>query len=100
MRDYIIKATAANGTIRAVAAVTTDIVSKAREIHGLSPVASAALGRTLTAAAMMSKELKGEKNILTLQIKANGPLGGIVTVSDSNANVRGYVYNPGRLPAP
>lgn len=93
-KDYIIRATAAKGTVRAFAAVTTGLVEKASEIHGLSPIATAALGRTLTAAAMMSKMLKGEKDKLTIQIKGDGPLGGIVVVSDSNANVRGYVNNP------
>ena len=94
MKDHVVRATAAEGMVRAFAAVTTDTVREARELHGLSPVASAALGRTLTGAALMSKMLKGEKDTLTLQIRGDGPLGGIVTVSDSHANVRGYVYNP------
>jgi molecular chaperone Hsp33 len=94
MKDYIVRATAAEGMVRAFAADTTGIVSEARRIHNLSPVASAALGRTLTAAALMSTTLKGEKDKLTIQIKGEGPLGGIVVVSDSYANVRGYVYNP------
>lgn len=94
MNDYIVTASAAEHTIRAFAAVTTDMVRRAREVHGLSPVASAALGRTLTAAAMMSKLLKGDRGSLTIQIKGEGPLGGIVAVTDSKADVRGYVYNP------
>lgn len=94
MKDYIIRATAAEGTVRAFAAVTTELVNKASAIHGLSPIATAALGRTLTAAGMMSKMLKGEKDKLTIQIKGDGPLGGIVVAADSMANVRGYVHNP------
>lgn len=94
MEDYIVSATAAGGTVRAFAASTTNMVREAKEVHGLSMVASAALGRTLTAGAVMSKMLKGEKDTLTIQIKGDGPLGGIVVVSDSKANIRGYVYNP------
>lgn len=94
MKDYIVRATAAQGTIRAFAATTTEMVNKALRIHGLSPIATAALGRTLTAAGMMSRMLKSEKDKLTIQIKGDGPLGGIVVCSDSRANVRGYVHNP------
>ncbi|PYG88173.1 molecular chaperone Hsp33 [Ruminiclostridium sufflavum DSM 19573] len=94
MNDYIVRVTAAEGTVRAFASVSTELVEKARLVHGLSPIAASALGRTLTAVAMMSKMLKGEKDKLTIQIKGNGPLGGIVVASDSNANVRGYVDNP------
>ena len=94
MEDYVIRATAGEGTIRAFAAITTNTVHDAWQIHGLSPVASAALGRTLTAAALMSGLLKGDKDALTIQIKGGGPLGGIIAVSDSKANVRGYVHNP------
>lgn len=94
MQDYIVRATAAEGSVRAVAAITTDMVREARDTHELSPVASAALGRTLTAAAIMSLSLKNPKDALTIQIKGDGPLGGIVVVTDAFANVRGYVYNP------
>lgn len=94
MEDYIIRAIAAGGTVRAFSAVTTNIVREARETHELSPIASAALGRTLTAAAIMSRLLEGARDTLTIQIKGEGPLGGIVVVSDSESNVRGYVYNP------
>lgn len=94
MEDYIVSALAVKNTVRAFAAVTTNMVKKAREIHGLAPVATAALGRTMTAAAMMSKMLKGARDTITVQIKGEGPLGGIVVASDSSANVRGYVYNP------
>jgi redox-regulated HSP33 family molecular chaperone len=94
LNDYIIGATALAGTIRAFAASTGKMVQKAHKIHLTAPVASAALGRVLTAAALMSRMLKNEKDTLTIQIKADGLLGGIVTVSDYSANVRGYVYNP------
>lgn len=94
MEDYIIRATAANGAIRAFAAVTTNIVQEAHKVHDLSGTASAALGRTLTAAAIVSQMSKNENEVITIQIKGDGPLGGIVVVSDSKANVRGYVNNP------
>lgn len=94
VNDYVVRATAANNSIRALAAVTTGIAGEAADLHGLSPVASAALGRTLTAAVLMSGLLKGEKDTITIQIKGNGPLGGIIVVCDSRANVRGYVHNP------
>jgi molecular chaperone Hsp33 len=94
MEDHIVRATAANGMVRAFAAVTKDMVQEAHITHGTSGIASAALGRTLTAAAMMSRMFKNENDVLTIQIKGSGPLGGIVVVSDSQSNVKGYVYNP------
>ena len=94
MNDYIIRATAANDQIRAFAAVTTGMVETAREHHNTSPVATAALGRLLTAGAMMGSMMKGEKDVLTFQIKAGGPLQGITVTADSQGNVKGYVGNP------
>lgn len=94
MNDYIIRATAANDQIRAFAAVTTEMVETAREHHNTSLVATAALGRLLTAGAMMGSMMKGEKDVLTLQIKAGGPLQGITVTADSQGNVKGYVGNP------
>lgn len=94
MNDYIIRATAANDQIRAFAAVTTEMVETAREHHNTSSVATAALGRLLTAGAMMGSMMKGEKDVLTLQIKAGGPLQGITVTADSQGNVKGYVGNP------
>ncbi len=94
MKDYIIRASAAGGTIRAFAAVTTQLVEEARKTHNASGLATAALGRTLTAIAIMSKMSKSEKDVLTIQIKGDGPLGGIVAVADADANVRGYVFDP------
>ncbi len=94
MNDYIIRAIAANDQIRAFAAVTTETVKTARQDHNTSPVATAALGRLLTAGAMMGTMMKGDKDILTLQIKAGGPLEGITVTADSKGRVKGYVGNP------
>ncbi|KLU69942.1 MAG: hypothetical protein RHS_4209 [Robinsoniella sp. RHS] len=94
MADYIVRATAADNQIRAFAATTRDLVEKARSVHNTSPVATAALGRLLTAGAMMGTMMKGEKDILTLQIKAGGPINGITVTADSKANVKGYVGKP------
>lgn len=93
--DYIVRATAANQQIRAFAATTKESVETARSFHNTSPVATAALGRLLTAGAMMGAMMKGDRDILTLQIKGNGPIGGITVTADSKANVKGYVQNPG-----
>ncbi len=92
--DYLIRATAANGQIRAFAATTRDLCEEARGIHNLSPVATAALGRLLTAGAMMGPMMKGEKDLLTLQIIADGPIGGLTVSADAQANVKGYVGRP------
>ena len=94
MEDYIVRATAADGFIRAFAAISTNTVEEARKIHGTTPVASAALGRMLTAGAMMGAMLKSEKDLITLQITGNGPLKGVLVTSDSSSNVKGYVVNP------
>lgn len=92
--DYIVRATAANNQIRAFAATTRNLVEHARAAHNTSPVATAALGRLLTAGAMIGTMMKGEKDLLTLQIKAGGPLNGITVTADSKGNVKGYVGNP------
>ncbi len=94
MNDYIVRATAGDGSIRVFAATTRGLVQKAREIHHTSPVASAALGRLLTAAAMMGSMLKGDKDLVTLQIRGDGPLQGIVVSGDCCGRVKGYVFNP------
>ena len=94
MNDYIVRATAGDGSIRAFAATTRGLVQTAREIHHTSPVASAALGRLLTAAAMMGSMLKGDKDLVTLQIRGDGPLQGIVVSGDCCGRVKGYVFNP------
>lgn len=94
MTDYIVRATAAEGQIRAFAAVTKDTVEEARRRHGTSPVATAALGRLLTAGAIMGSMMKNDTDMLTLQIRGDGPLEGITVTADSHANVKGYVLNP------
>ena len=94
MADYIVRATAANSQIRAFAATTRDLVEYARAAHNTSPVATAALGRLLTAGSMMGVMMKGDKDLLTLQVKAGGPLEGITVTADSKGNVKGYVGNP------
>jgi molecular chaperone Hsp33 len=94
LEDYIIRAMAAEGSIRAFVATTRQMVQTAREIHDTSPVVSAALGRTMTAAAMMGLMLKGEDDLITIQIKGDGPMKGVVVTADHKANVKGYVHQP------
>lgn len=94
MSDYIVRATAAEGQIRAFAAYSKDTVEKARKAHNTSPVATAALGRFLTGGAMMGIMMKGDKDILTLQIKGDGPIGGLTVTADAKGRVKGYVNNP------
>ena len=94
MGDYIVRATAADNQIRAFAATTKELVEKARAAHNTSPVATAALGRLLTGGVMMGVMMKGEKDLLTLQVKGDGPLGGITVTADSQGHVKGYVENP------
>ena len=94
MDDYIVRVSAADSQIRAFAASTRGLVEHARQIHGMSPVATAALGRLLTAGAMMGSMMKGEKDLLTLQIGCSGPIGGLTVTADSRAGVKGYVHNP------
>ena len=97
MSDYIVMATAADNQIRAFAITSRDMVEKARQIHNTSPVATAALGRSLSAGAMMGAMMKGEQDLLTLQIRGDGPLGGITVTADSKAQVKGYVNEPAVL---
>lgn len=94
MTDYMVRAIAGNAQIRAFAATARDTVETARQAHDLSPVATAALGRTLIGGAMMGAMLKGEKDVLTLQIKGDGPIGQITVTADSKGIVKGYVQNP------
>lgn len=94
MKDYIVRATAADLFVRAFAATTRGVTETAREKHGLSPVASAALGRTMTAGLMMGAMMKGENDLLTLQFQGDGPIGGITVTATSKGTVKGYVGNP------
>ncbi|MEF9954992.1 MAG: Hsp33 family molecular chaperone HslO [Clostridium sp.] len=93
-RDYIVRATAADGQVRAFAATTRNLVEYARSAHNTSPVATAALGRLLTAGAMMGIMMKGEKDLLTLKIQGDGPMGGMIVTADAKARVKGYVFHP------
>lgn len=97
MSDYIVRATAADNQIRAFAITSREMVERARQIHNTSPVATAALGRSLSAGAMMGSMMKGEEDLLTLQIRGDGPLGGITVTADSKAQVKGYVNEPAVL---
>ncbi|MCH5343303.1 MAG: Hsp33 family molecular chaperone HslO [Acetatifactor sp.] len=94
MDDYMVRATAADAQIRAFACTTRGVVEKARQAHNTSPVITAALGRLLSGGAMMGSMLKGEKDILTLQIKGDGPVNGITVTADSQGNVKGYANVP------
>ena len=94
MNDYMIRATAADGQIRAFAATTRDMVENAKNAHNTSPVATAALGRLMTAAAMMGADLKGEKDLLTLRIEGSGPLGGLLVTANGHGDVKGYAFHP------
>ena len=94
MSDYIVRATAANAQIRAFAITSRELVERARSIHDLSPVITAGLGRLLTAGAMMGSMLKGEKDVLTLQIRSDGPVRGLTVTADAKANVKGVALEP------
>ena len=94
MKDYIVRATAANNQIRAFAATTKNLVEEARQRHNTSPVATAALGRLLTAGTIMGSMMKNEKDMLTIQIKCDGPIQGLTVTADVKGNVKGYVENP------
>lgn len=92
--DKIQKFLAYDGKIDITCVESTNLVEEARKIHDLSPLATAALGRCLTMASLMASGFKGKENSLTLQIKGNGPLGGITVTADGEQKVRGYVGNP------
>ncbi len=92
--DHIIRGMSRDGYVKAVAIVSTDLVERARQIHHTTAVATAALGRALSAASMMGNMQKVENGSITMQFKGGGPLGTILVVSDAQGNVRGYVENP------
>lgn len=94
MKDYIVRGTAANDQIRFFAAYTKEVVETARQKHNTSPVVTAALGRLLTAGAMMGSMCKNDSDVLTLQIQCSGPIGGLTVTADSKANVKGYAIHP------
>ena len=93
MEDYIIRGMAADHQVRFFAAYSKNLVEEARKRHDTSPVATAALGRLLTAGAMMGTMCKNDTDVITIQIKCSGPIGGLVVTADARANVKGYVYN-------
>ena len=92
--DQIIRATAADGFVKMAVITARDSVERARQIHGLSPTACAALGRTLCAASLLGQAMKEEDASLTIRINGGGPIGSVVAVSDSGGNMRGYVDAP------
>lgn len=94
MTDYIVRATAAGAQIRAFAITSRELVEQARVRHETSPVITAALGRLLSAGAMMGSMLKGDKDLLTLQINGSGPVKGLTVTADAQANVKGYAIVP------
>ena len=94
MKDTMVRAVTDTGAVRAFAAATTGLVNEAQRMHHTWPIASAALGRTLTAAAMMGWMLKSEKESVTLQLTGDGPMGRVIAVADSGARVKGYVGDP------
>ncbi len=94
LEDYVIRGTACDGQVLAFAATTSHMVEEARRRHHTKPVVTAALGRTMTAAAMMGLQLKQDSEDISIQIKGSGPIGGISAVSDGAGNVRGYAENP------
>lgn len=93
MKDYLVKALAYNGEVRAYSVCSTSIVKEAQQRHDTWSNASAALGRTLTAGVMMGAMLKGDQK-LTLKVEGNGPIGHILVDSNAKGEVRGYVQNP------
>ena len=94
MKDYMVRATAANAQIRAFACTTRETVETARAAHNTSPVVTAALGRLLSAGVMMGSMLKGDDELITLQIKGDGPIGGLTVTADRNGHVKGYANVP------
>ena len=94
MSDYIVRATAADANIRAFAVTSKEMVETAREDHMTTPVMTAALGRLLSAGAMMGAMMKGDKDIITLQIQCSGPAKGLTVTADSHGNVKGFAMNP------
>jgi len=94
MSDYIVRATAADASIRAFAINAKEMVETARVDHDTSPVMTAALGRLLAAGAMMGSMMKGDKDVLTLRIQCSGPAKGLTVTADSHGNVKGFAANP------
>ena len=94
MNDYLVRGMTMDGMVKVVAIRSTELVREGARLQGTTPNATAAFGRALTAASMMGNMQKVDNGSMTLQIKGDGPIGGMVCVSDPTGNVRGYVYNP------
>ena len=94
MSDYIVRATAADASIRAFAIDAKEMVETARVDHNTSPVMTAALGRLLAAGAMMGSMMKGDKDVLTLRIQCSGPAKGLTVTADAHGSVKGFAANP------
>lgn len=94
MKDYMVRATAADGQIRAFAATTRELVETARKAHDTSPVATAALGRLLTASVMMGSMMKNDTDLLTINVRGDGPIKGITVTADNKGNAKGYAMEP------
>ena len=94
MEDYLVRAIAANGQVRAFSAYTKNTVETARQAHNTSPVVTAGLGRLLTAGAMMGSMMKGDRDVLTIKAEGSGPVGHYLVTADSKGNVKGYAANP------
>ena len=94
MKDYIVRATAADSQIRAFAITSKEMVEEARRDHHTSPVITAALGRLLSGAAMMGTMMKGEKDLLTIQVQCSGPAQGLTVTADSAGHVKGFPRVP------
>ena len=92
--DYIVRGIAAGGQIRVFAATTRNVVETARQHHEMSPIATVALGRLLTGGAMMGTMMKNDSDVVTIQIKGNGPIGAMTVTADSKGRVKGFVANP------
>lgn len=94
MNDYMIRATAAGGQIRAFAVTSKGLVEEARSRHNTSPIVSAALGRLMSGAVMMGSMMKGDKDLLTIRVNGSGPMRGMTVTADAKGNVKGFAYVP------
>ncbi|WP_078036269.1 Hsp33 family molecular chaperone HslO [Oribacterium sp. C9] len=98
--DYVVRATASNGLIRAFACTTKDLVEECRKTHNTFPICTAAIGRLMSSALMMGVDLKGARSVITLTIKGEGPVKGLTATADNLGNVKGFVSNPNVLLPP
>ena len=92
--DYVVRGIAGQGSVRAFAATTSNLVSEAARLHNTYPVATAALGRVLTAAGLMAADMKNSSDVLSIIVKGDGPLGNIVSVAKADGTMKGYVDQP------